>query len=331
MEAGVVCGDSSFDRQARVWHTRLDCGAGEQFDIKAVTPSPGIRVLIGDPGDAPEIASTPEKWYKTIEGDSKSNIFRKVERVAKNLVEDGFFRLDPAGAEWWTRWLESHRPRCDDGGSDATDAASTISLSWPRRQLEESCARADSAAVADASERRIADQVEYSGYSQAQRARAQAHLDESSAKGDIVAVVGQLAIVMYTYDDDESNTRRVALGKVLSVAGSSTETRVYQMHWQVRAEANAPLNSFSVNGRYRPARKGDWRGGVEDQSVFQASPADFVCVLARTRRKGADVVEEPLTALNESGTIPNFKLATGVKLREYITTAIADQGDLTGA
>lgn len=328
MEAGVLCGDSSFDRKARVWHTRLQCGAGDQFDIKAVTPSPGIRVLVGDPGDAPEIASTPENWYKTIEGDSKSNIFSKVERVAKNLVEDGFFRLDPAGAEWWTRWLASHRPRCDDGGSDATDAASTISLAWPRRQLEASCARADSAAVADASERRIADQLEYSGYSQAQRARAQAHLDESSAKGDIVAVVGQLAIVVYTYDDDSSSTRRVALGKVLSVAD---EPRKYQMHWLVRAEATVPLNAFSVNGRYRPARKGDWRGGSEDQSVFQASPADFVCVLARTRRKGADVVEEPLSSLNAPGTIPNFKMATGVNLREYIATAIADQGDLTVA
>ena len=34
-------------------------------------------------------------------------------------------------------------------------------------------------------------------------------------------------------------------------------------------------------------------------------------------------------ALNASGTIPDFKLATGVNLREYIATAIADQGDLT--
>jgi len=79
MDAGVRCGDSSFDRKARVWHTRLECGAGDHFQIKAVTPSPGIRVLIGDPGESPEVAPVPEKWYKVVEGDSKSNIFRKVE------------------------------------------------------------------------------------------------------------------------------------------------------------------------------------------------------------------------------------------------------------
>jgi hypothetical protein len=78
-DAGVRCGDSSFDRKARVWHTRLECGAGDHFQIKAVTPSPGIRVLLGDPGESPEVAPVPEKWYKAVEGDSKSNIFRKVE------------------------------------------------------------------------------------------------------------------------------------------------------------------------------------------------------------------------------------------------------------
>ena len=121
----------------------------------------------------------------------------------------------------------------------------------------------------------------------------------------------------------------MALCKVVSVAGSSAETRVYTMHWQVRAEATVALNAFSVNGRYRPARKGDWRGGADDQSAFQATPVDLVCVLVKTRRKGADVVEEPVLNLNASGAIPNFKLATGTSLREYIATAIAEQGELT--
>ena len=249
--------------------------------------------------------------------------------MATNLVEDGFFRLDPSGAEWWTRWLSSHRPRQDDGGSAATDAASAIPFSWPRRQPAESRARPDSAAAAGASERRVADQVEYSGYSQAQRARAQAHLDEASSTGEVIAIVDQLAVVVYTYDDDSTGNKRVALGKVVSVAGSSAETRAYTMHWQVRAEATVALNAFSVNGRYRPSRKGDWRGGADDQSIFQATPADLICVLVKTRRKGADVVEEPVMNLNASGTIPNFKLATGTSLREYIATAIAEQGELT--
>ena len=249
--------------------------------------------------------------------------------MATNLVEDGFFRLDPSGADWWTRWLSSHRPRHDDGGSAATDAASAIAFSWPRRQPAESRARPDSAAAAGAGERRVADQVEYSGYSQAQRARAQAHLDEASSTGEVIAVVGQLAVVVYTYDDDSTGNKRVALGKVVSVTGSSAETRVYTMHWQVRAEATVALNAFSVNGRYRPSRKGDWRGGADVQSMFQATPADLVCVLVKARWKGADVVEEPVMNLNASGTIPNFKLATGTSLREYIATAIAEQGELT--
>ena len=122
---------------------------------------------MGNPGEAPEVAITPEKWYKLIEGDSKSNIFRKVERVAGHLVEDGFFRLDPAGAEWWTKWLSMHRPRDDDGGCDAKDAAETIVFSWPRPQRDDASAHArPDSEVANSYdvERRMVGSLEYAGY-----------------------------------------------------------------------------------------------------------------------------------------------------------------------
>ena len=249
-----------------------------------MTPSLGIRVLVGNPGEAPEVAITPEKWYKSIEGDSKSNIFRKVERMTGHLVEGVFFRLGSAFAEWWTKWLSMHRPRDDDGGCDAKDAAEAIAFSWPRPHRDDASAHArPNSEVANSydAERRMADSLEYDGYGQAQHARAQAHLDEANPRTtEVVAVVRQLVVVTYTYGCDDDANKRVALGKVLSVAGTSAATRVYQCHWLVRAEALSPLNAFSVNGRYRPSRKGDWRGGVDDQSVFEATPA---CDTSRPR------------------------------------------------
>ena len=328
MTIGVRFGGASFDRRTRLWKTELLCGAAE-FDVAVTAPSPGIRVLLTDPGSWPEVAATPEKWYKAVDGDSKSNVFCKIERTVETLVADGFFRLDRVGLEWWRSWITAHRPR-PDGGCDALDIAMTVSRTWPLANRSASSARPDSEATPSGTARIMADSVEYSGFGRSQRAKAQAHLDEANPRStEVVAVVGQLVVLLYSYEGDE--TKRVALGKVLSV-GAPPQKRVYSVHWMCRSEAQQPLTAFGVNGKYRMARTSDFRGKDEqgqlrkDESIFSVSPEDIVCVLVRTRRKGADVVEEPVLNLNDSGTIPNFKLATGVNLRMYIASALAEQG-----
>ena len=81
-------------------------------------------------------------------------------------------------------------------------------------------------------------------------------------------------------------------------------------------------DAFSLNGRYRPARASDSGPDQADQSTFSAAPTAIICVLAKTSSRAADI---PVTSLNASGTIPNFALASGLSLREFIAKAIADQ------
>lgn len=61
MTEGVKCGDATFERTSRLWHTELKCGAGLNITVSA--PSPGIRLLLSEPHGEPAIAATPLKWY----------------------------------------------------------------------------------------------------------------------------------------------------------------------------------------------------------------------------------------------------------------------------
>lgn len=252
--------------------------------------------------------------YSAIDGDVKSNTFVKIERTVTGLIEDGFFRLDPEGLRWWQYWLRMHQPRAEDGGCAALDAAATVTRRWPRANASPALPQRTAEPTMP---RVVADGMEHTGYLAAARARAQANLDEANPSTRVITVVPeQLIVFMYDYTTD--STKRVALGQVVAV---STKLRV---HWMVRSEKRTPLDEFSVNGHYRKARRSDYGRDQEDESQFDVDREDLICVLCKTKAQGED---QPITKLNDSGTIPNIRLATGVSLREYIAQAVADQGD----
>ena len=320
MRGGLTCGISTYDRSTKLWRTELDVGR-PGFFVKA--RSPGIKLFVKDPEGEPAVAAVPPLWYSTCPSSRQGNIFLQIERTLSGMIAEGYFRADPAGERWWRQFFSSHRPSQQDGSCTARDIAMSVPRSWPRASPTVGASAPPPVAHAQAGVTDGGDQVEYTGHRGAARRRGQAALDEAVASGTIVAVAGQLVVCIFEYETDveEDAELRFGLGQV----ESADESGDYSVHWLCRKErGSVRKEDFSLTGKYRKARPSDFGADQDDQSVFRVEPANLVCVLSKTKRGHADV---PVIALNESGTIPNPRLASGLTMHQFIAKAVSEQRD----
>ena len=281
-------------------------------------PSPGIKLFVRDPIGEPSVAAVPSVWYEKIEGTSHGQVFQSIKRTVQNMTAEDYFREDPEQLAWWTSWIASHEPR-GDGACDARDAACSIPRTWPNAAPSRRAVRQPLGSV---TERDHGDQIAFGDFHGARAARARAAVDEATASGTVEASVQQLIIVKYRYDSDAQGTYRMALGQVVSIEkGSGGEVEKYKVHWLCRSERSSPRDLFATTGKYRRSRASDY-GDAEDESIFEVEPVNIVCALAKTRVRGVD---QPIVALNPSGTIPNPKLASGVNLHAFLAKAVEEQ------
>ena len=312
-DVGVSCGSSTYDRASKLWVTELNSGATNMTVRK---PSPGIKLFVRDPVGEPSVAAVPSIWYEKLEGTSHGNVFGSIKRTIANMDSEGYFREDPQQLAWWTSWMVAHEPR-DDGTSSASDAANSIPRAWPRAAPPRRAVRQPLGA---AEVRDHGDQIEFGDLHGARAARGRAAVDEATASGAVEASVQQLIVAKFRYDTDPPRTYRMALGQVVAIENSGT-VRNYKVHWLCRS-GQAPRDLFSITGKYRKSRASDYGSDAEDESIFDVAPSNIVCALAKTRARGVD---QPIVALNPSGTIPNPKLASGVNLHAFLAKAVEEQ------
>jgi len=314
---GLAIGGSTFCRSTKQWHTELPAVPG----VLLKAQSPGISLFLREPEGEPAVAPVPAKWYRQSD-DRSGNVFGAIERTIRAMVAADYFKFDPKDEAWWESFLTTHRPR-DDGGSVARDQALRIPFSWPRASPTVASPPPPSTAPPQLDARPMADQIETSEYTRSMHNRAQATLDEEHPTPTVISAdVGQIMVIQFRYTAGR-DIWNLALVKVVSIDDSGP-IRDYTVLWLCRQEKTMQRerDAFSLNGRYRPARASDYGPDQVDQSTFSAAPTDIICVLAKTSSRAADV---PVTSLNATGTIPNFALASGLSLREFIAKAIADQ------
>ena len=321
---GLLIGDSTYDRRTRLWHTELVDVPG--IIVKA--PSPGISLFVADPVGEPKVAPVPERWYKK-NGDRTGDIFGAIKRTIEAMIAADYFKFDSESERWWRSYLTMHQPR-DDGGCAARDFAHSVPRTWPRAAPTVSTLLQPAPALANnATERRMADQIQHSDYRGSVRERAQAALDEQHPTLDLLSpVVGQIIVAQFFYTGAGGSHLRVyqlALARVKSIHGAGTGTK-YNIRWMCRSERGMQRqrDSFSLAGKYRESRSSDFKCDEDepDESDFDVDQKGILCILAKTRTRGEDV---PVTALTASGMIPNAKLASGLTMREFIAKAISEQ------
>ena len=320
------CGDAVYDRKTRRWATEIEGAPGAL--LKA--PSLGIKLLVSEPIGDPAVMPVPESWYRSVDGNRHSNAFSAIERTINGMIDDGFFENDSVGMAWWKAWFTDHRPR-EDGECTARDVAKSIPFTWPRSTR--TCPPSGAPPPREApqpTQPPAADPVRYSGYGRAQQRRANAHLEEDHPMSkELKVVVGQIVVLGYRYDTDAATTKRLALAKIVSV--KRTGPKRVKVQWLCRAGRNVNLYAFSVTGKFREAtpadfkrrrHRGKWTQATKDEHKFDVDMEDVMCALCKTKQGCDDI---PVSSLNRSGTIPNFRLATGLSLHEYITSVIHEQ------